>query len=81
MPPTNADPLGAQLQDAITVILRKARRDPRQAIRLARSYLAWVRRFKPVDTLAEEQRFAAIATLRKLIAMLESRLPPPRKKP
>jgi hypothetical protein len=69
------DPLGRQLHQAVTAILSLSKRDLPRAIRKARTYLAWVRKFKPGDEGAEEQRLAAIFTLNKLIAVLEARSP------
>jgi hypothetical protein len=73
MPSKKIDPLGTQLRLAIGAILRSSKRDLPQAIARAQTYLAWVRRFEARDELVEEQKYAAIATFRKLIAILEAR--------
>ena len=73
MPSNKIDPLGTQLRLAINAILRSSKRDLPQAIANAQTYLAWVRRVEARDEFVEEQKYAAIATFRKLIAVLEAR--------
>jgi hypothetical protein len=76
MPPSDVDPLGAQLREIINkAILRLSKNDPRRAIANAEKYLRWVRRVPTPDALVEEQKFAAVSTLRKLIAVLKARSP------
>jgi hypothetical protein len=73
--PSTPDLLGEQLHEVIKTIFERSRRDLPRAIRMAETYLAWVRRFKASNDFQEEQRVGAIETLRRLIALLKAKLP------